>query len=457
MPLRRDRTLLVIAFMAAAGAAAWTYWPAFSSYLIDDDFQWIDGAMQLGASRAFVVSGRTHFYRPILELYFGLMYAVFACSARALHVASVCIHIVNAWLVMLLALRMTRDADHPDGSRIFASLAGFLFAVQPGPAQAVLWPSAVGTLLSATFGLLFLLADMSSRTIKVRAATREHAWTAIALIALAASMGAHESGVMWLPAAVLLRYGLVHLRQGGPLSGPTKQHWPAVREKRTAIGGQGATTRAVARHYAPALFLLFAYAGLTAWINSHNYVITEGQYRPGAHMITNLLMYLVALYAGRQRWIEYVAVAVLFVVGVWRGTPLVRAWCLWLIAALLPVLPFMPPPSSRYLYVSAITFSFLAAFGIVWIMTTLRERGGARGHVAAVTAALLLTTFVAGRSASFARKGAEGFRNDATRYFDLAEHLDRRDTGVSWISPLYLDPLARVATCNPLARYQNLR
>jgi hypothetical protein len=435
--LRRNRVLLLTGPLIAAGLALWTYWPAFDSYLIDDDFQWIDGAMQLVASHAFAVSGRTHFYRPILELYFSLMYALFACSALALHVGSVCIHIVNAWLVMLLALRMTRDADHPDGSRVFAPVAGILFAVQPGPAQAVLWPSAVGTLLSATFGLLFILADMSSRTMKVRAATQEHARTAIALLAFAASMGAHESGVMWLPAAVLLRYGLVHCRDG--------------------YGGQGATTRAVARHYGPALFLLFAYAGLTAWINSHNYVITEGQYRPGTHMITNLLMYLVALYAGRQRWIEYVAVAVLIVVGVWRGTPLVRAWCLWLIAALLPMLPFMPPPSSRYLYVSAITFSFLAAFGIVWIATILRERGGPRGHVAAVTSALLLTTFVAGRSASFARKGAEGFRHDAARYFDLAAHLDRRDTDVSWIQPLYLDPLARVAACNPLARYENLR
>ena len=452
MPLSRDRTLLVIAFMAAASTAAWTYWPAFSSYLIDDDFQWIDGAMQLGASRAFVVSGRTHFYRPILELYFSLMYAVFACSARALHVASVCIHIANAWLVMLLALRMTRDAHHPDGSRIFASLAAILFAVQPGPAQAVLWPSAVGTLLSATFGLLFILADMNSRTVTIRAASRGHVhagreegkklrrgplWsaTAIALIAYAASMGAHESGVMWLPAAVLIRYA--GLRQGDE--------------------AQRLSIRALARHYAPALFLLFAYAGLTAWINSHNYVITEGQYRPGAHMITNLLMYLVALYAGRQRWVEYVAVAVLIVVGMWRGSPLVRAWCLWLIAALLPVLPFMPPPSSRYLYVSAIPFSFLAAFGIVWVTTTLRARGGALGHVSAVTAALLLTAFVAGRSASFARKGTEGFRNDASRYFALAEHLNRPDTDVSWIQPLYLDPLARVATCNPLARYENLR
>jgi hypothetical protein len=430
--LRRNRVLLLAGPLIAAGLALWTYWPAFSSYLIDDDFQWIDGAMQLGASRAFVVSGRTHFYRPILELYFGLMYASFACSALAVHVGSVCIHIVNAWLVMRLGLRMTRDADHPDGSPVFASLAGIVFAVQPGPAQAVLWPSAVGTLLSATFGLLFVMVDLrnpiAARTFRLRQVMER----VLALVAFAAAMGAHESGVMWLPAAMLLRYALVHLRQG-------------------------ITTRAMARHYGPALFLLFAYAGLTAWINSHNYVITEGQYRPGTHMITNLLTYLVALYAGRQRWIEYVAVAVLIVAGAWRGTPLVRAWCLWLIAALLPVLPFMPPTSSRYLYVSAITFSFLAAFGIVWIATTLRERGGARGQIAAVTAAFLLTTFVAGRSASFARKGAEGFRSDATRYFDLAAHLDRPDTDVSWIQPLYLDPLARVATCNPRASYENLR
>ena len=212
MPHRRAAAWFTASCIAAAGLVVWVYWPAFSSYLIDDDFQWIDGAMQLGASRALIVTGRTHFYRPVVEFYFGAMYTLFGCSALALHVASVCIHIVNAWLVTLVALRITQDPDHPDGSPVFASVAGILFAVQPGPAQAVLWPSAVGTLLSATFGLLFLLVDVSSQTGKVRAATRQSARTAIAVIAFAAAMGAHESGIMWLPAAVLMRYA--RLRQG---------------------------------------------------------------------------------------------------------------------------------------------------------------------------------------------------------------------------------------------------
>ena len=107
---RRDAVLFRASCIAAAGLALWTYWPAFSSYLIDDDFQWIDGAMQLGASRALIVSGRTHFYRPILELYFGLMYSLSGCSAVALHVASVCIHIVNAWFVIALARLITGDS-----------------------------------------------------------------------------------------------------------------------------------------------------------------------------------------------------------------------------------------------------------------------------------------------------------------------------------------------------------
>jgi hypothetical protein len=437
-PRGRDAQLL-IASLIAAGAVVWTYWPAFSSYLIDDDFQWIDGAMQLGASRALIVTGRTHFYRPIVELYFGIMYALFGCSVLALHVASVCIHIVNAWLVMLVALRVCPGSESPEQSgadlygprrsTAFASLAGILFAVQPGPAQAVLWPSAVGTLLSATFGLLFLLADTSSRTTDLSRRSRPRRRMAgervVGVLTFAAAMGAHESGIMWLPAAVLIRYGRADTSK----------------------------PRALARHYAPALFLLFAYAGLTAWINSRNYVITEGQYRPGAHVITNLLMYLVSLYAGRQRFIEYAAVTVLIVIGLWLGTHRVRAWCLWLIAALLPVLSFVTPPSSRYLYVSAIPFSFLAASGIVWISRTIRERSPLRSYGAAVTAALLLTTFVAGRSALFARKGAEGFRHDASRYFDLAARVNRPDTDVSWIQRQYLDPLARVATCNPRATY----
>src|SRR5215216_3907204 len=108
--------------MAAAALVLWTYWPAFGSYLIDDDFQWIDGAMQLGASRAFIVSGRTHFYRPLVELYFGAMYSVFGCSAVALHVASVSLHIINAWLVTMLTWRVAPRREHPFGAAVVAPL-----------------------------------------------------------------------------------------------------------------------------------------------------------------------------------------------------------------------------------------------------------------------------------------------------------------------------------------------
>src|ERR1051325_7512158 len=295
------------------------------------------------------------------------MYAAFGCSALALHVASVCIHIVNAWLVMLLGREISRTPDCPSGRPAFAVLSGILFAVQPGPAQAALWPSAVGTLLSATFGLLFLLIDSSSR--------------AFAALVYAAAMGSHESGIMWLPAAGLIRYGM--------------------RDR--------SITRALARHYGPAFFLLIVYVLLTAWINSHNYVVTEGQYRPGTHVLTNLLMYLVALYAGHQRWIEYVAVVVLIVAGLWRGTPFVRACCLWLIASLTPMLAFTTGPASRYLYVPAIPFSLLIAAGIMWFARIIRERAPVRSAAIAWSVALLQTAFIAGRSAVFARKGADGF------------------------------------------------
>jgi hypothetical protein len=257
---------------------------------------------------------------------------------------------------------------------------------------------------------------------------RDRVRATVSVLALAAAMGAHESGIMWLPAAVLVRYGM----------------------------GDRSTVRALARHYTPAFFLLIGYAGLTTWINSHNYVITEGRYGPGAHMVTNLVKYLVALYAGRQRSIEYVFVIVLIGFALWRGTPRVRAWCLWLVAALVPVLAFTTPPASRYLYVPAIPFCFLIAAGIGWITRTIAARtlvASGFNRILAWAPLLLITAFVAGRSALFAHKGGEGFRNDAAPYAALASNPAGARSEASSIDPQYLDPLARVATCNPRATF----
>jgi len=408
---------VIVCGVAAACLGWWTYVPNLDSYLVTDDFQWVQGGLQFSLSDPINVSHRTHFYRPVIELYFAAMQGLFPCSARALHATSVSIHLINVGLVMVLAHMIKANP-------LFTAVSGLLFAVQPSAAEAVLWPSAVTTLLCATFGLLMLALDAR------RARAPSRTGSAAVAIAFAAALGSHESGVMMLPAALALRYA-----RGDRVRLPV---W--------------------ARDYAGCICVLAVYVALAAWINSRNYVVTEGHYRLGAHIATNLLDYLVALYAGRRRLMDYALVFAVSVLLVWKGSRHVRAWYVWMVIALTPVLPFSWATSSRYLYVPCIPFAFLLAEGLLWLRTTVAAaRTIPHRRTAAVAVLIAVTTFVVGRSALFTRKGVWTFDNDAAAYRTIAESMRKHRTGdvvtversaVERIPPLYVLPLARTAVCD---------
>jgi hypothetical protein len=401
-----------VAFLLAAVVAVWIYVPAVDSYLVNDDFQWIEGAMTASVARILTVNDRVHFYRPAIEAYFAAMHASFGCSARALHIASVALHLINTGLVMALAILLV-------GRSSYAAIAGVLFATQPGPAEAVLWPSAVTTLLCATFGLSMLVAD-------VRRSGR--GGMVLVTLAFAGALACHESGVMFLPAAVLLRH----------------------------VRGEQRPLLSWLREYLPSLLLLGVYVPLTAWINLRNYVVTQGYYAIGPHIGENFLNYLVSLYAGQRRTADYVFAIAAGGALMSKAAPRVRAWCFWIVIALLPALPFAWGTASRYLYVATIPFCFLLAEGALWLHHTLaRTLPARRVLVGAITVAVV--AFLVGRSASFARKGAESFHAAAEPYRLLAEnvrrtvdgrvHLDTR--AFASIPALYVTPLARTAVCDP--------
>jgi len=234
-----------------------------------------------------------------------------------------------------------------------------------------------------------------------RATTPGRIGSTVVVLAFGAALGCHESGVMMLPAALVLRYGR----------------------------GERKHLREWAREYAGCLGLLVAYVTLTAWINSRNYVITEGHYRLGTHIVTNLFDYLIALYAGRRRLVEYIFVIGLSAVIAWRGSAQVRAWYVWMLIALAPVLPFSWGTSSRYLYVPSIPFTFLVAGGILWLRAAI---AGSRPSPLRRSAAMILliaaSTFVVARSALFARKGVVAFScTDGRIQLHRSSHAARQD------------------------------
>ena len=406
--------------LAALCAVLWIYAPALNSYLVADDFQWIQGGLRFEPAGLVDLSSRTHFYRPIVEMYFAAVQAAFACSARALHAASVAVHLLNVALVTLVAWRLT-------GVAALAALAGLLFAVQPAPAEAVAWPSAISTLLCATFGLSMLAIDLGSD----RQSPRRSAAVAVAY---AAALGAHESAAVFLAAAVLLKYGR----------------------------GERLRLTDWVRQYAACLAVLGGYLALTAWINSRNYVVTEGHYRLGAHAITNLFDYLVALYAGHRLLPEYALAAGVCGALMWKGSPRARALCAWMLIGFVPVLPFTWGTSSRYAYIPSIPFACLVAAGLIWLKDATASHLSRRGLAPALALVVLIVMsgFVAVRSALFARKGARAFAAGTSAY-ELAAGSVRRGatvgavtiarSEVASIDPIYVLPLARTAVCDPAA------
>jgi hypothetical protein len=424
----RGSALPFVVLIALVLAGWWTYAPALDSYLITDDVQWLASAMEFSPARLVQISGRTHFYRPVVELYFAAMYTLSGCDPRTLHAGSVMLHVLNAALAGVLAYAVTARVA-------FAAISALLFVVQPAAAQAVLWPAAVSSLLSATFGLAMLRIDLG-RSLTRAQAPDALATTAIRSVAVpllfAAALGSHESAVMWLPACLLLRYG----------------------------AGERNSLIRWAREYGACLVVLTGYLAVTVLINSRNYVVTEGVYTLGWHMAVNLAHYLVALWVGRRVALDYTITGLAVAALMWKGSLHIRIWTLWVVAALAPMLLFVGSTSSRYAYAATVPFCWLLAAGILAVHEAVlraTDARGRRGVAAAVAVLVLLTGFVVIRSATFARKGAVGFRTDAAAFERVAEALRAqpgtaltvRASAVAWMDEQYLLPLARVARCDP--------
>lgn len=99
-------------------------------------------------------------YLPLRDLSYAVNYAFDGLHPLGYHATNLLLHIFNALLVMLLAMRLT-------GRRWIGGVAGLLFAVHPVHVEAVSWLSSRKDLLSTFFLLLsanFYLAARRSRS-----------------------------------------------------------------------------------------------------------------------------------------------------------------------------------------------------------------------------------------------------------------------------------------------------
>jgi hypothetical protein len=279
------------------------------------------------------------------------------------------------------------------GTDVFAFAAALFFAVQPSDIDAIAWVGALAEAVGALFGCLSLLWFLRWREER-RLSLRRLSLTAYALALLT-----HESSVMFLP--VLFLADRLIWRVPKDLLGPPKPR-----------GGEGGS---LPRTFGPYVALTVVYLAIDVWINSRNYVVSQGYYTVGFHIVTNALNYIEALYVGRRDWLNYAAIASGIIILLVRGNSRVRFATWWMLLALAPFLSFNWGNTSRYLYQPAIGFSLLLAEVVATFDRVLAHRLTVPRRALAVG---LLVAVIAVRFAVFAAGNVRDFTERSQVYSD---------------------------------------
>ncbi|HEY7191815.1 MAG TPA: glycosyltransferase family 39 protein [Vicinamibacterales bacterium] len=323
------------------------------------------------------IEGRAHFYRPVIELYFPAVMSACGQTASCYHWFSVALHFLTSLTVGALAASLSRE-------RLLGVLAGLLFAMQPAGVEAVVWVSAVTELLSTLFFVLTVWLFWRA----LESGRRRDFFSAGCTFT--ACLFSHESGVMLLPILGLLTVTV-------PTSSPRASVIARLRAHRVVFVGFALIL---------AVFGVIAYA-----INVRNYVVVEGQYALGLHMVGNISRALGTFVVARRDALGSVIVVLFFL---WAGTltgPRARFYALWTIAALLPFAGFRGGLSSRYLYLAAAGCAGLIAETLWWARARLASTVPAATLLWAILSLGLLVRFGA-----FAAKNVQAWAASSAPY-----------------------------------------
>ncbi len=130
--------------------------PTLSNYFVGDDFTWLrwaadpQGSNFLSIVTNYFTKSDGFFYRPGTKLLFYLMYESFWLNQIMYHLVSMLLHFSVAALFYLLARKIFKN-------NVLAATSAFIFVILSGTAEAILWISSIGHLITAALGLLGLL------------------------------------------------------------------------------------------------------------------------------------------------------------------------------------------------------------------------------------------------------------------------------------------------------------
>jgi hypothetical protein len=221
-------------------------------------------------------------------------------------------------------------------------------------------------------------------------------WAA-AVTCFAGSLFSHESGITLLP---MLGVSL----------------WLLDARSTSTSGRDSGALRPFLMRLSPFVPIFLAYAAIAWTVNSRNYVVNEGHYGLGVHILTNVLGALPTMFvAPREAWTMAIA-AVGFAWLAIAAPQRFRFYVIWIVVTLIPFAGFHGDLPSRYYYLSTAGFAALLAESLVAVQSALQTRGSTIGRVAWA----VLTVAVTVRFAVFAARNARIGSGDAKLYATYA-------------------------------------
>lgn len=384
------------------------------AYLVADDFSWLIGGDIFKWSRLLEVYAGDRFYRPMVDVWFGGLVGMCHQSTPCLHYANLTIHLINLSLVFWLTTLLAGGLRAP-------FLAALLFALVPGHTQAIVWVSAISSLLATMFYLLSLVTQVRSWTISSARARNAMDLLAIAFFVL--GLCSHEA-VVTLPVVSAILWW---------------QWKPRELRRRTVLT-------------AGFSLVFVAFLASTFFANRRNTLFTQSEYTVTLHALRKWFDYLVTLYVGPSWWLAYAfcltGMALLCAAG-----PVTRFGALWLAISLVPYCFFEGGNISRYLYLPSTAYALAVGTGLTGLANLAGRSSASRQRVGHVVYALI-AVFVAVRFGQFYMKSIRSQVEWTLAWRPYVERLEgttrRESNGLRVVSSrdpdgneLYVEPIVR--------------
>ena len=276
------------------------------------------------------------FWRPMGLLYFDFTHAAFGLEPAPYHVVNVLLHGLNAVLLAVLVALLSRSA-------FAAASAAIVFAVLPTYDIAVLWISQGFELLAVAFGL----ASLTLFALYVRHRGSRRLLYAAAIVTALLALMAKESS----PFLLVMLFPMFVVLEG----------WPDIRSK-------------ALKPLAPLVPFGLLLGLYTLFIVVQEHALGTSSHKVGTHIVDNLQFYLrwmtLPIPYTWGSWVEAAShvTAVLLLSGILfavaTGRTLVVFFAVWMLVALLPVLPFATGVELRYTYIPSLGLAAMAGLAI---------------------------------------------------------------------------------------------